>query len=83
MIQDPSAEAETAYSLFFLTCIDHTLPLCSFIEACITYVYLPIFQTLTSPSEPPEIILEQSEVLVIALTPWIWASVITYNNLPD
>lgn len=49
MIQDPSAEAETAYSLFFLTCIDHTLPLCSFIEACITYVYLPIFQTLTSP----------------------------------
>lgn len=83
MIQDPSAEAETAYSLFFLTWIDQTLPLCSFIEAYITYVYLPIFHTLTSPSDPPEIILEQSEVLVIALTPCICASVITYNSFPD
>lgn len=57
IIQEPSALALTAYSLFLLTWIDHTLPLCSFIDDFITYVYLPISQTLTSPSDPPDIIL--------------------------
>lgn len=57
IIHDPSALALTAYSLFLLTYIDQTLPLCSFIDAFITYVYFPISHTLTSPSDPPEIIL--------------------------
>lgn len=57
IIHEPSALALTAYSLFLLTYIDHTLPLCSFIDAFITCVYFPISHTLTSPSEPPDIIL--------------------------
>jgi len=71
IIQEPSADALIAYSLFYFIYIDQTLPLCSLRETAIVYVYLPIFQTLTSPSIPPEIILEQSLVVVIAVTPWI------------
>jgi len=78
-----SLEADTAYSLLVFTCIAHTLPLCSFKEAFITYVCLLIYQTLTSPSLPPLIIFYQSEVDVIAVTPCTWASFITYNNFPD
>lgn len=78
IIQDPSALALTAWSLFFLIFIKlkviytymlHTLPLCSFMEASITWVYFPIFHTLTSPSEPPEIILDPFEVVHMAVTP--------------
>jgi len=56
MIQEPSADALIAYSLFFFIYIDQTLPLCSLRETLILCVYFPIFQTLTSPSIPPEII---------------------------
>ena len=68
-MQDPSEEAETAYSLFFLTWMDQTLPLCSFIDASMIWVYFPIFQTRTSPSLPPEIIFAQSDVQVKLVQP--------------
>lgn len=82
-IQLPSELADTAWSLEALILISKTYPLCSLREASSTCVYLPILHILTSPSLPPEMILLQSEVTEIAVTPWLWASLMTYMSFPD
>lgn len=76
-MQDPSKDEETAWSSFLFILMFETLPLCSLRDASMIWVCVPIFQILTSPSMPPEMILWQSLVRAREVTPWLWASLMT------
>lgn len=83
MIHDPSNEDETAWVSFLFILISDTLPLCSFNDPSIIWVYLPILHILTSPSIPPDTIFWQSFVPEIDVTPWLCESLIANNSFPD
>lgn len=83
IIHEPSPLALTAWVFYLFTYIDQTCPRCSFNEASITWVCFVILQILIYPSAPPETILCPSDVAVTEVHPWLCASLITYNNLPD
>jgi hypothetical protein len=77
MIQEPSLLALTACVLSLLIWIDHTRLLCYFKDASMNCVCFVIFHILIYPSAPPEMILYPSDVVVTAVHPWLWASLIT------
>mmetsp|Transcript_22446 Transcript_22446/g.38373 ORF Transcript_22446/g.38373 Transcript_22446/m.38373 type:complete len:227 (-) Transcript_22446:960-1640(-) len=97
VMHDPSALAETHSESSFLIAMANTGPLCSFIEAIITWTPLEMAQTRTCPSAPPESSRLQSLDGQTDVTPFLGttppdelptpvmrcASLMTYSSPPD
>ncbi len=69
---------------FMRTLMQDTEPLCSFMASTSLYCVSEIScHTRTCPSPPPLIIRLQSDVVAMAVTPLLWASLIIICSLPD
>ena len=83
MMQVPSELALMHISSFLRTLMQDTEPLCSFIASTRLCDVAVTFHTRTWPSPPPLMIRLQSDVVAMAVTPLLWASLIMYISLPD
>merc|ERR1712093_642478 len=81
-MQEPSDDAVTACESSWRTLMHQTRPRCSFKDASIVVVDLLSRQTRTSPSIPPLMTRLLSLVGASAVTPFLWASLITQASFP-
>lgn len=81
-MHEPSVETDTARLSSWDRMMQETRDLCSFRLVFILWTVGSMDQTLISPSAPPEMRPPFCRH-TMAETPWLCASLICYNSLPD